>query len=176
MEFSRQKYWSKLHFLLQGIFLTQGSNPHLLPPLQGTWILYHWATWEARCYTLARDKDNLIRKNVTPWFKMSLTHLFWSYWTVYHMIFILFIIVGFLVCFFLGGHNAGTYISDSCSNMGSPGNWNTAKKHFSCKSAPNLPHSEHIMIFLPTLLVTKSQSLNLFHSVLSISITTDITS
>ena len=48
------------------------------------------------------------------------------------------------------------------------------KKHFSCKSAPNLPHSEHIMIFLPTLLVTKSQSLNLFHSVVSISITTDI--
>ena len=26
------------HFLLQGVFLTQGSNPHLL----------HWATWEAQ--------------------------------------------------------------------------------------------------------------------------------
>ena len=29
------------HFLLQGIFLTQGWNPHLL----GRWILYHGATW-----------------------------------------------------------------------------------------------------------------------------------
>ena len=30
------------HFLLQGIFLTQGSNPWLL---LGRQILYHWATW-----------------------------------------------------------------------------------------------------------------------------------
>ena len=30
------------HFLLQGIFLTQGWNPHLL---LGRWILYHGATW-----------------------------------------------------------------------------------------------------------------------------------
>ena len=30
MGFSRQEYWSGLHFLLQGIFLTQGSNLHLL--------------------------------------------------------------------------------------------------------------------------------------------------
>ena len=35
MEFSRQKYLSGLHFLLQGIFPTQGSNP----PLLG---LLHW--------------------------------------------------------------------------------------------------------------------------------------
>ena len=35
MGFSRQKYWSGLHFLLQGIFLTQGLNPHLLH-------LLHW--------------------------------------------------------------------------------------------------------------------------------------
>ena len=30
MEFSRQEYGSRLPFLLQGIFLTQGSNLHLL--------------------------------------------------------------------------------------------------------------------------------------------------
>ena len=30
MEFSRQEYWSGLPFLLQGIFLTQESNPRLL--------------------------------------------------------------------------------------------------------------------------------------------------
>ena len=28
--FSRQEYWSGLHFLFHGIFLTQGSNPHRL--------------------------------------------------------------------------------------------------------------------------------------------------
>ena len=33
--FSRQEYWSGLPFPSQGIFLTQGSNPHLL-------CLLHW--------------------------------------------------------------------------------------------------------------------------------------
>ena len=33
------------HFLLQGIFLTQGLNPHLL---HYKWILYHWAIREAK--------------------------------------------------------------------------------------------------------------------------------
>ena len=30
MEFSRQEYWSECFPLLQGLFLTEGSNPHLL--------------------------------------------------------------------------------------------------------------------------------------------------
>ena len=38
MGFSRQQYWSELHFILQGIFLTQGLNPCLLHFRQ---ILYH---------------------------------------------------------------------------------------------------------------------------------------
>ena len=43
MGFPRQEYQNGCHFLLQRIFLTQGSNPHLLH-----WqILYHWATREA---------------------------------------------------------------------------------------------------------------------------------
>ena len=33
------------HFLLQGIFLTQGLNPQLL---HYKWILYHWAIREAK--------------------------------------------------------------------------------------------------------------------------------
>ena len=37
MGLSRQEYWSGLHFLLQGIFSTQGSNPWLL---HCKWILY----------------------------------------------------------------------------------------------------------------------------------------
>ena len=36
--FSRQEYCSGLHFYLQVIFLTQGSNPGLL---HCRWILYH---------------------------------------------------------------------------------------------------------------------------------------
>ena len=36
MGLSRQEYWSGCHFLLQGIFLTQESNPGL----QHGWILY----------------------------------------------------------------------------------------------------------------------------------------
>ena len=35
MEFSKQEYWSRLPFLLQGIFQTQRLNPHLL-------CLLHW--------------------------------------------------------------------------------------------------------------------------------------
>ena len=46
MEFSRQKYWSGCHALLQGIFLTQGSSPgllHLLALPGG----FTSTTWEA---------------------------------------------------------------------------------------------------------------------------------
>ena len=46
MGFSRQEYWSGLHLLLQGIFLTQGSDPYLLHLLRCRQILYPWATWE----------------------------------------------------------------------------------------------------------------------------------
>ena len=35
------------HFLLQGTFLTQGSNLRLLPLVLGRWILYHGATRKA---------------------------------------------------------------------------------------------------------------------------------
>ena len=37
MGFSRKKYWVGCHALLQGIFPTQGSNPHLLRLLH--WLL-----------------------------------------------------------------------------------------------------------------------------------------
>ena len=41
MEFSRQEYWSGLPFLLQGIFLTQGSKPSLLNGLADSLPLSH---------------------------------------------------------------------------------------------------------------------------------------
>ena len=51
------------HFLLQGIFLTQGSNQHLL---LGKQILYHWATWEAgREHTFAKS-DSLFLWPLSP--------------------------------------------------------------------------------------------------------------
>ena len=45
--FFRQEYWSGCHFLLQGIFLTQGLNPYLLCLLHCRQILYllsHWGS------------------------------------------------------------------------------------------------------------------------------------
>ena len=47
MGFSGQEYWNGCHFLLQGIFLIQGSNLCLLHLLLGRQILYYCATWEA---------------------------------------------------------------------------------------------------------------------------------
>ena len=51
------------HFLLQGIFLTQGSNLHLLH-----WqvILYHWATWEAQNVFIFSFIDFLFKLNIIP--------------------------------------------------------------------------------------------------------------
>ena len=46
MGFSRQEYWSGLPFPSPGIFLTQGSNLHLLWLLHYRQILYHWAIRE----------------------------------------------------------------------------------------------------------------------------------
>ena len=48
MRFPRQEYWSGWPFLLQGIFLIQGSNLsllHLLALADG--FFHHWATWKA---------------------------------------------------------------------------------------------------------------------------------
>lgn len=36
------------HFLLQEIFLVQGSHPHLLCLLLGRWTLYRWANYIAQ--------------------------------------------------------------------------------------------------------------------------------
>ena len=45
------------HFLLQGIFPTQGSNPHLL---HRRWLLYHWVTWEG----LRKAKPNFTHSTI----------------------------------------------------------------------------------------------------------------
>ena len=48
MEFSRQIYWSGCHFLLQSIFPTRGSNPHLLSPALAVRFFTTSAIWEAQ--------------------------------------------------------------------------------------------------------------------------------
>ena len=48
MRFSKQEYWIGLHFPLQDIFLTQGSNPGLLHCRQ---ILYHLSLQGKPLYT-----------------------------------------------------------------------------------------------------------------------------
>ena len=46
MGFSRQEYWMSCHALLQGVFLTQGSNLyHASPTLAGRF--FNCITWEA---------------------------------------------------------------------------------------------------------------------------------
>ena len=45
------------HFLLQGIFPTQGPNSCLL---LGRWILYHWAPWEAHHKQQPSNKTVLV--------------------------------------------------------------------------------------------------------------------
>ena len=60
MGFPRQEYWSGCHFLLQGIFLTQGLNLWLLPHLlHCRLILDCWATQEARIIYWAGQNVNL---------------------------------------------------------------------------------------------------------------------
>ena len=51
----QQEHWSRLHALLQRVFLTQGSNLNLLWLLPCRWILYRLATTETllSVYTLA---------------------------------------------------------------------------------------------------------------------------
>ena len=52
MKFSRQEFWSGLHFLLQEVFLTQGWTLCFSPLLCCRWILYLQATWEDPCIML----------------------------------------------------------------------------------------------------------------------------
>ena len=49
-DFSRQEYWVGCHFLLQGIFPTQGLNPDLLNGRQMLYPLSHQVTQECSNY------------------------------------------------------------------------------------------------------------------------------
>ena len=65
MGFSSQEYWMGYHALLQGILLTQGSNPHLL---NLKWILYYWATKESESESCSVVSDSLQPHGLySPW-------------------------------------------------------------------------------------------------------------
>ena len=93
-----QECWSGCHFLLQGIFPTQGSNSNFL---LGRWILCHWATWEASLkehylftisiylwmktvwqWLLVYENGSLIALQVfvcRPWNKVRENNWFWNH-------------------------------------------------------------------------------------------------
>ena len=52
------------HFLLQGIFPTQGSKLRLL---LGRWFLYHWATWEDHTLLMLCEKGMAAHSSILAW-------------------------------------------------------------------------------------------------------------
>ena len=65
------------HFLLQEIFLSQGSNPVSCVSRIGTWVLYQWATWEAQSFRYYLLKCfGGISKNKQNYLKMLSTYSF----------------------------------------------------------------------------------------------------
>ena len=60
------------HCLLQGIFLTQGSNQRLLHCRQ---ILYHWATWGATRQCNSAIKKNKIMPSAATWMQLEIITL-----------------------------------------------------------------------------------------------------
>ena len=60
-KFSGKNTGTDCYFLLQGIFLTQGSNPSLLHLQHCRWIFfYHCATWETlKKYSTKKQREKL---------------------------------------------------------------------------------------------------------------------
>ena len=63
MGFSRQEYWSDFHFLLQGIFLTQGLSLLCLPAF-ADWFLITSATWDTIFKFLYRKIRQILPYNI----------------------------------------------------------------------------------------------------------------
>ena len=64
LEFPRQATGVSCHFLLQRIFLTQGSNLSLL---HCRWILYHWTTREAQWRVLQQLEITSTLSRIIYW-------------------------------------------------------------------------------------------------------------
>ena len=69
------------HFLLQGVFPNQGSNPHLL---NCRWIPYHWPTWGAQfAYYCVLNNDRM---------NLSLLLKEWTIWLLSLLYFLMYIL------------------------------------------------------------------------------------
>ena len=63
VEFPRQESWSGCHFLVQGIFPTQGSNPCLLHWEADSLLLSHLGRHHGRLFALKRE--NILTRATT---------------------------------------------------------------------------------------------------------------
>ena len=86
MEFSRQEYWSGLPFSsLQGIFLTQGSNPGLLHCRRSLYHLSHQGS--PYMFTLTSlpesesERCSVVSDSATPWTIQSMEFSRPEYWS-----------------------------------------------------------------------------------------------
>ena len=67
MGFCREEYWRRLPFSLSGGLPDPGIEPTLsCIPCVGRWILYHWATWEARDTSAHLCKWSKLRTLLSP--------------------------------------------------------------------------------------------------------------
>ena len=66
MGFLRQEYWSWLPFPPLGDLLDPGIKPVSGVSCIGRWILYHWATWEARRQGSVQSLSH-VQLFATPW-------------------------------------------------------------------------------------------------------------
>ena len=70
LEFCRQEYWSETgvscHFHLQGIFLTEGLNPHLLHSCIGRQFFTSWAQSESKSHSVVSSSLQPHRLYI-PW-------------------------------------------------------------------------------------------------------------
>ena len=64
--FFRQEYWSGLHFLPQGIFLTQELNLWLLCLLHCRWIIYRWAIREVLIEYSVQFSHSVVSDSLRP--------------------------------------------------------------------------------------------------------------
>ena len=116
--FPRQEYWSGCHFLLQGIFPTQGSNPHLKRLLHERWILYCSATREAeQILGLIQSVESLNKKAGKRIYSLCLIFFFF-----------------FLLVF--------SYTQTGTYTIGSPGSWTRITQLVVLASSLQMTHHE----------------------------------
>ena len=81
MGFSRQEYWSGCHFLLQGIFPTQGSNPGLPHCRQILYQLSHQGSPQVHLYMQIFFNTMCTMFRIQGWLSPGMQNQPWD-WTI----------------------------------------------------------------------------------------------